>query len=42
MFVNGRELCHHEGGYEACSSFFMPTLEEEIVAAAKEMLENLK
>lgn len=31
-----------QGGYEACSSFFMPTLEEEIVAAAKEMLENLK
>ncbi len=31
-----------QGGYEACSSFFMPTLEEEIVTAAKEMLENLK
>ena len=31
-----------QGGYEACSSFFMPTLEEEIVSAAKEMLENLK
>ena len=27
-----------QGGYEACSSHFMPTLEEEIVAAAKEML----
>jgi hypothetical protein len=31
-----------QGGYEACSSFFMPSLEEEIVAAAKEMFENLK
>ena len=31
-----------QGGYEACSSFFMPTLEEEIVGAAKEMLGNLK
>ena len=31
-----------QGGYEACSSFFMPSLEEEIVSAAKEMLENLK
>jgi hypothetical protein len=31
-----------QGGYEAASSFFMPTLEEEIVGAAKEMLENLK
>ncbi len=27
-----------QGGYEACSSHFIPTLEEEIVAAAKEML----
>ena len=31
-----------QGGYEACSSFFMPSLEEEIVTAAKEMLENLE
>lgn len=31
-----------QGGYEACSSFYMPTLEEEIVGAAKEMLEKLK
>ncbi len=31
-----------QGGYEACSSFFMPTLEDEIVEAAKEMLEKLK
>ena len=31
-----------QGGYEACSSFFMPSLEEEIVGAAKEMLDNLK
>lgn len=31
-----------QGGYEACSSHFMPTLEEEIVGAAREMLENLK
>lgn len=31
-----------QGGYEACSSFFMPSLEEEIVSAAKEMLDNLK
>ncbi len=31
-----------QGGYEACSSFFMPTLEEEIVSAAKEMLKKLK
>jgi len=31
-----------QGGYEACSSFFMPSLEDEIVAAAKEMLEKLK
>jgi hypothetical protein len=27
-----------QGGYEACSSFYMPTLEEEIVSAVKEML----
>lgn len=31
-----------QGGYEACSSFFMPSLEEDIVAAAREMLEKLK
>ena len=31
-----------QGGYEACSSFFMPTLEEEIVTAAREMLKKLK
>ena len=31
-----------QGGYEACSSFFMPTLEDEIVEAAKEMLGKLK
>ena len=31
-----------QGGYEACSSFFMPSLEDEIVEAAKEMLEKLK
>ena len=31
-----------QGGYEACSSFYMPTLEDEIVEAAKEMLEKLK
>lgn len=31
-----------QGGYEACSSFFMPTLEDEIVTAAREMLEKLK
>ena len=31
-----------QGGYEACSSFFMPSLEDEIVEAAKEMLGKLK
>jgi hypothetical protein len=31
-----------QGGYEACSSFYMPTLEDEIVTAAREMLEKLK
>ena len=31
-----------QGGYEACSSFYMPTLEAEIVGAAREMLEKLK
>ncbi len=31
-----------QGGYEACSSFFMPTLEDEIVEAAKEMIGKLK
>ena len=31
-----------QGGYEACSSFYMPSLEDEIVEAAKEMLEKLK
>lgn len=31
-----------QGGYEACSSHFMPTLEDEIVSAATEMLEKLK
>ena len=31
-----------QGGYEACSSFYMPSLEDEIVTAAREMLEKLK
>ena len=31
-----------QGGYEACSSFFMPSLEDEIVRTAEEMLGKLK
>ena len=29
-----------EGGYEASSSFFTPCLEEQCIAAAKEMLDQ--